>query len=76
MDANKAIEALKPVVEEIAKKYESLLDSKLDQVIDLVAAKVCALIPGGVDDAFMAMEKPKIKEQVHALLHSEIEKIS
>lgn len=57
-------------------RIEKLIEEKSDAVVDMLLGKMAALIPGKLDDAFIAARAPELKAAAKAYLLGYAEKIS
>jgi len=69
----KVKELVLPAIEIEVKKQ---IELNADKAVDIVLEKLKELIPGHVEDGFIALNAPKLKEVVKAKLLEVAEKIS
>lgn len=70
---DKIKELVLPAIEGIAKEQ---INAHSDEVVDMLLKKLQELIPGHIEDAFIALEGPKLKLSVKEFLLSQADKIS
>ena len=78
-------EEVKPVLEaalfetilpKVEVRIEKLIEEKSEKLVDGLLTKMTSLIPGKIDDAFVAARAPELKAFAKAYLLGQAEKIS